>query len=261
MGGRPVRSLAARSHLLYRLTLRDLKARYTQTFLGPVWVFARPVVELGVYVVVFGMFFRAPSDAVPYGLFAYSGIVLWTFVAGGLARGARSVTAHAGLVSQCPFPAMVLPLAALAGAAIDALLAAAILAGWLAMRGAGPSLELLWMVPIALLLGAIVGGLTLLVAALSVFYRDVTHLVDVGVRIWLLLTPVAYAASAVPAAYRQWYGLNPLVPLFDAMRRVVFAGVAPDGAALWYPALVGGVLLCAGAVVFHSAQPWFAEAV
>jgi lipopolysaccharide transport system permease protein len=219
------------------------------------------VVELGVYAVVFGMFFRAPSDGVPYGLFAYSGIVLWTFVAGGLTRGARSVTAHAGLVSQGPFPAVVLPLAALAGAAIDALLAGAILAGWLALRGAWPSLELLWLVPIGLVLGAIVGGLSLLVGALSVFYRDVTHLVDVGVRIWLLLTPVAYAASAVPAAYRQWYGLNPLVPLFDAMRRVVFAGGAPDGAALWYPALVGAALLGAGALVFRSAQPGFAEAV
>jgi lipopolysaccharide transport system permease protein len=247
--------------LLYQLTRRDLKARYTQTFLGPVWVFARPVVELGVYVVVFGAFFRAPSDGVPYALFAYSGIVLWTFVAGGLSRGARSITAHAGLVSQCPFPAVVLPQAALVGAVIDALLAAAILAVWLAVRGSWPSLEVLWLVPIGLLLGAIVGGLSLLVAALSVFYRDVTHVVDVGVRIWLLLTPVAYAPSAVPAAYRAWYGLNPLVPLFAAMRRVVFAGVAPDGGALWYPAVVGGVLLLAGALVFRSTQPWFAEAV
>jgi homopolymeric O-antigen transport system permease protein len=214
-----------------------------------------------VYVMVFGVFLKAPSDGVPYGLFAYSGIVLWTFVAGGLSRGARSITAHAGLVSQAVFPKAIIPLSALAGALIDALLAGALLAAWLAARGASTSLQLLWVVPIGLIVGAIVTGLTLLASALSVFYRDVTHLVDVGVRIWLLLTPVAYASSVVPAAYRRWYDLNPLVALFDAARRALFGGQAPAVGALVYPALVGGLLLVAGALVFRYAEPFFAEAV
>lgn len=248
-------------HLLYQFTLRDLKARYKQTFLGPVWVVARPVVELGVYVLVFGLFLRAPSDGVPYGLFAYSGIVMWTFVTGGLSRGARSITAHAGLVSQAPFPTGVIPLSTLAGAAIDALLAAVLLVVWLAWRGALPGFEVLWLVPIALVLAAVVGGLTLIASALSVFYRDVTHVVDVGVRIWLLLTPVAYAHSVVPATWGRWYDRNPLVPLFDAMRRVVFRGTAPDVASLAYPALIGAALLVAGMLVFRSAKPLFAESV
>jgi len=260
-GGRPVASLADWSYLLYQLTLRDLKARYKQTFLGPFWVFGRPVVELVVYVMVFGVFLRAPSDGVPYGLFAYSGIVLWTFVAGGLSRGTRSITAHAGLVSQAVFPKAVIPLSALAGAAIDALLAGTLLAVWLAVRGASASLELLWVVPIAVIVVAIVTGLTLATSALSVFYRDVTHLVDVGVRIWLLLTPVAYAASVVPAPYRRWYDFNPLVALFDTLRRALFGGAVPGPGALGYPVVVGGVLLVAGALVFRYAEPFFAESV
>jgi lipopolysaccharide transport system permease protein len=261
VGARPVPDLGPVTHLLYQFTLRDLKARYKQTFLGPVWVVARPVVELGVYVVVFGVFLRAPSDGVPYGLFAYSGIVVWTFVAGSLSRGVRSITAHAGLVSQSPLPSVVIPLSVMAGAAIDALLAALLLAVWLAARGALPGLGLLAIVPTAIVLAAIVGGLTLIVAALSVFYRDVAHLVDAGVRIWFLVTPVAYAPSIVPAAYRAWYALNPLVPLFSAMRRAVFGGATPTLAELSYPAMVGAGLLLAGTLVFWATRPWFAESV
>ena len=129
------------------------------------------------------------------------------------------------------------------------------------MRGASASLELLWVVPIAVIVVAIVTGLTLATSALSVFYRDVTHLVDVGVRIWLLLTPVAYAASVVPAPYRRWYDFNPLVALFDTLRRALFGGGVPGPGALGYPVVVGGVLLVAGALVFRYAEPFFAESV
>ena len=256
-----MRSLTAWWYLWYQLTVRDLKGRYKQTFFGPAWVFGRPVVELAVYLVVFGVFLKAPSDGVPYGLFAYAGIVLWTFVGGGLSRGVRSLTAHAGLVSQSPFPKAIIPLSALAGAVVDALLAGALLAVWLGARRVVPSVALVWMIPIGLILVAIVTGLSLLTSALSVFYHDVAHLVDVGVRVWLLLTPVAYAASVVPVPYRRWYDLNPLVPLFDGMRHAVFGGSGVAAADLLYPAAVALLALVVGVLVFRDAEPFFAESV
>ena len=118
-------NLARFAYLLYQLTLRDLKARYKQTFLGVLWVFGRPLIELGVYAVVFGAFLRAPTGGVPYPLFAFTGVVLWSYVAGGLSRGTRSISSHAGLVAHTPFPKLTLPLATQGGALFDTLLAAA----------------------------------------------------------------------------------------------------------------------------------------
>ncbi len=248
-------------YLLYQLTLRDLKARYKQTFLGALWVFGRPLVELGVYAVVFGAFLRAPSDGVPYPLFAYSGVVLWSYVAGGLPRGARSITAHAGLVAHMPFPKATIPLAALGGALFDTLLAGALLGLLLAYEGRGVTVYALWIVPIGLLLLAVVTGLTLICSALNVFYRDFAYIVDVGVRVWLLLTPVAYASSVVPARYHELYQLNPLVSVFQGARAALLTGRAPDLASLVYPAVAGVVLLAGGALLFRYAEPFFAESV
>jgi lipopolysaccharide transport system permease protein len=256
-----VHKLARFAYLLYQLTLRDLKARYKQTFLGVLWVFGRPLVELGVYAVVFGAFLRAPTNGIPYPLFAFSGVVLWGYVAGGLSRGTRSVGAHAALVAQTPFPKATLPLAAQGGALFDTLLAGALLAGFLVLRGAAPSLAALWLVPIVLLLVAIVTGLTLICCTLNVFYHDFGYLVDVGVRVWLLLTPVAYASSVVPERYRVLYQFNPLVTLFEGARSALLTGRGPDPAGLVYPLAVGVGLVGVGAVLFRYAEPFFAESV
>ncbi|HTH63575.1 MAG TPA: ABC transporter permease [Gemmatimonadales bacterium] len=247
--------------LLYQLILRDLKSRYKQTFFGALWVFGRPLVELGAYILVFGAFLHAPSDGVPYPLFAFSGVVLWSFVSGAISRGARAVMSEGGLVAHAPFPKATLPLAAIVGALIDSLLAAVMLALLLIVQHVTPSPSAWLLFPVLVILGILVTGIVLIASALNVFYRDVSQLVDVGVRVWLLLTPVAYAKSVVPPQFKPLYALNPLVGVFD-LSRAALLGTGPlDLSVLWYPLAVGLALLALGAWVFRMTEPYFAESV
>ncbi|HET7249021.1 MAG TPA: ABC transporter permease [Gemmatimonadales bacterium] len=247
--------------LLYQLILRDLKSRYKQTFFGALWVFGRPLVELGAYILVFGAFLHAPSDGVPYPLFAFSGVVLWSFVAGAISRGSRAVQSESGLVAHAPFPKATLPLAAIAGALIDSLLAAVMLALLMAVQHVTPSPSVWLLIPVLLILGILVTGIVLIASALNVFYRDVSQLVDVGVRVWLLLTPVAYAKSVVPAQFKALYDLNPLVGVFDLSRAALLGTGSLDLSVLWYPLAAGIALLLLGVWVFRMTEPYFAESV
>ena len=256
-----VSSLSRFRDLLYQLILRDLKSRYKQTFFGALWVFGRPLVELGAYILVFGAFLHAPSDGVPYPLFAFSGVVLWSFVAGAISRGSRAVQSESGLVAHAPFPKATLPLAAIAGALIDSLLAAVMLALLMAVQHVTPSAGVWLLIPVFLILGILVTGIVLIASALNVFYRDVSQLVDVGVRVWLLLTPVAYAKSVVPAQFKALYDLNPLVGVFDLSRAALLGTGTLDLSVLWYPLAVGIGLLLLGMWVFRMTEPYFAESV
>lgn len=256
-----VSSLSRFRDLLYQLILRDLKSRYKQTFFGALWVFGRPLVELGAYILVFGAFLHAPSDGVPYPLFAFSGVVLWSFVAGAISRGSRAVQSESGLVAHAPFPKATLPLAAIAGALIDSLLAAVMLALLMAVQHVTPSASVWLLIPVLLILGILVAGIVLITSALNVFYRDVSQLVDVGVRVWLLLTPVAYAKSVVPAQFKALYDLNPLVGVFDLSRAALLGSGALDLSVLWYPLGVGIGLLLLGTWIFRMTEPYFAESV
>jgi len=256
-----VTSLSRFRDLLTQLIFRDLKSRYKQTFFGALWVFGRPLVELGVYVLVFGAFLKAPSDGVPYPLFAFSGVVLWSFVSGAVSRGARSIMGEAGLVAHAPFPKATLPAAAIVGALIDSLLAGVMLVGLMIIQRTAPAPTAWLLLPACVVLAVLVTGVVLITAALNVFYRDVSHLVDVGLRVWLLLTPIAYARSVVPPQFRTLYNLNPLVGLFDFTRAALLGNAPLDLPALLYPLGTGLVLLLAGILVFRATEPYFAEAV
>jgi lipopolysaccharide transport system permease protein len=248
-------------YLWRQLLLRDLRARYKQTAFGVAWGVGRPLVELAVYVAVFGAVLRVPSDGVPYPLFAYVGIVVWTFISSGIPRATASLTTHGALVSALPFPKATIPLASVGVAMVDSLLSAVLLGVALIIYGAPFGFHLVLLVPIGVILVAFVAGLGLLLSTLNVFYRDFTHLIQLVVRVWLFLTPVVYAASAVPERFRPFYQLNPLVGIFEGVRAVVIHGSPPDWSALAYPAAVAVGVLAISVAVFRRAEPLFAETV
>lgn len=252
---------AAVGNLVLQLVLRDFRSRYKQTFFGALWIAGRPVLELGVFTLVFGTFLRVPTDGVPYPVFAFSGLVLWSFFSGGIGRVTRSVTAQGSLVASAPIPIIAIPLAALTSASLDTLLSAVVLAGFYVAGGGTVTWTALWLLPIVAMLAVLVIGIGLLGAALHVFYRDVGHLIDLVLRVLLLLTPVAYARSIVPPAYRWLYDANPLVALFEGARAALVSGTAPDPAALLYPLGVALVAAVAGLLVFRRTAPLFAETV
>ena len=98
----------------------------------------------------------------------------------------------------------------------------------LVIYGAPFGLHIVMLLPIGVILVAFVTGLGLILSTLNVFYRDFTHLIQLVVRVWLFLTPVVYAASAVPDRFRSFYRLNPLVGVFEGVRAVVIQGTAPE---------------------------------
>jgi lipopolysaccharide transport system permease protein len=248
-------------YLVLQLVLRDFRSRYKQTFLGPLWILGRPIVELGVFALVFGTFLRVPTGGVPYAVFAFSGIVLWTFFSGGIARITRSITAQGGLIANAPIPAIAIPLAALTSALIDTLLSAVILAVFYFAGGGTVTWTAWWLLPIALVLALLVSGVGLLGAAAHVFYRDVGSVIDLILRVLLLLTPVAYSRTIVPPGYHWLYDANPLVALFEGARAALVAGIAPDPVSLLYPLAVALAAVLAGTLVFRRTAPLFAETV
>ena len=248
-------------YLVLQLVLRDFRSRYKQTFFGVLWIAGRPLMELGVFTLVFGTFLRVPTAGVPYPVFAFIGIVLWGLFSGGISRATRSVTGQGDLLVATPIPAIAIPLAALASALIDTLLSAVILTGFYFAGGGTLTWAALWLIPIVAILGLFVIGAGLIGAAGHVFYRDIGHLVDLALRVLLLLTPVAYGRSIVPDAYRWLYDLNPLVGLFEGARAALLEGHGPAVATLLYPLTLGLVCLLGGLMVFRRTAPLFAETV
>lgn len=242
------------------LAQRDLKVRYKQTVFGLAWVIMQPLVAATIFTLVFGRLAGLPSEGLPYAVFVYSGLVLWTYFSGALDSVAHSLVQNRELVTKTYFPALVVPFALALPGLVDLLVSLVVLAIVMAAYGVAPGAALvllpLWIVSCVVVVLA--SGLWL--SALNVKYRDVRHTMTFLLQVWLFASPVVYAGSLVEGKWTYLYAVNPMVTVLDGFRWSAVGTPAPGPEALVSLAVVLA-LLGGGLVYFRRAERRFADVI
>ena len=254
-------SMAAYLELLMNLTRREVKGRYSQSLFGAGWAIAQPLAMMAVFTLVFSRLAEMPSDGAPYPLFTFAALVPWFFFSNSVNSGTMSLITYRNIVTKTYFPREIVPLAQVGSRLVD--LAAAsglfVLQMFYYQVAVGPWLALAPVFILLLLLFAL--GVTLATSALNVFYRDVNPVVQIGLQLWLYLTPVAYPLSAVSPQYQPWFLLNPLTGVIEGLRAVVIFNRAPEWDVVAISAsLILGLLVCS-AILFKKTDKYFADVI
>jgi lipopolysaccharide transport system permease protein len=253
--------------LMYFFVWRDVKVRYKQTLLGAAWAILQPLMSAAVFTVFFGRLAGIPSDGVPYPLFAYSGLLVWTFFSQGISQAGGSLVGSANLITKVYFPRAVVPASSVLSGLVDLAVATPVLVLLMVYYGVHPSIRLL-LVPVVLLLA--VGsafGVGLWLSALTVEYRDVRYVVPFLVQLWLFLTPVIYPASQVAPLLESrglpaWLlGLNPMAGVVEGFRWTVLGTPTAPWALLTSSAAFAACVLATGAFYFRATERSFADVV
>jgi lipopolysaccharide transport system permease protein len=188
-----LRDLWIYRELLYFLTLRDVKVRYKQTILGVVWVVMQPLLTTIIFTVFLGLLVKVPSDGIPYPLFAYAGLLPWTFFSGAVANSSNSLVGSAHLITKVYFPRMIIPGAAVGARLVDFAISAVILVGLMIYYGVGLTWSILMLPALVVLIMLLTLGLGMWTSALNVKYRDVgvalPVLIQLGCTFHLCSTP------------------------------------------------------------------------
>jgi len=254
------RELWAYRELLWVLTARDIKVRYKQTVLGAGWAIIRPLLTMIIFSVVFGQFAKMPSDGFPYPVFVYAALLPWTFFAAAISTSGQSLVGSANLVSKVYFPRLIIPLSSIGAGLIDLAISTGVLLGMMLWFGVGFTWNLL-AAPL-LLIGVVFTalGVGTLLSALTVAYRDFTHLTPFLVQIWMYITPVIYPVSLVPEKWQWLLYINPMTGLIEAFRSA-FLGKPFDLTGISI-SLGGAVLVFAfGVAYFERVERRFADIV
>ncbi len=247
--------------LLLTLAMRDVKLRYKQTALGPIWVVLGPLLSAGIFSFIFGKVAKLPSDGVPYFLFSYAGLLGWNSFSMTFGKASGSLVGNAHLVSKVYFPRLILPLSGLFTTGLDVSVALAMLAMMLLINHVvlGPGLLLLpvWL----LLIQMLAMGAGLFAGALMVRYRDVGTIQGILLQFLMYVVPVAYSVSAVPVNLRAIYFLNPLASLLEAFRWSLLNRGTVHAGYLVYSAVCAVLVLAAGALFFRRTERTFADVI
>src|SRR5215218_2469655 len=255
-----VRELWAYRELIAFLAVRDLKVRYKQAVLGMAWAVIQPLAGTLVFTLVFGRIAKLPSDGVPYAVFAFVGVSVWSYFSTSVQAAMSSLVGNVGLVTKVYFPRMAAPIAAVLPGLVDFGVALAILAVLMVVYGVTPGLGLLALPLCVLVLVTVTFGVGLLLATLNVRYRDVKGVSSLLLQLWLFASPVAYASSVVDGRWRGLYNLNPMAGLIDAFRWSLL-GTSPPSVGSLTSLAVLVVLLFVGVAAFSREERRFADII
>jgi lipopolysaccharide transport system permease protein len=253
--------------LLYFLVWRDIKVRYKQTVLGVAWAILQPLATAAVFTIFFGRIARIPSDGIPYPLFAYSGLLVWTFFAQGVSGSSISLVGSANLITKVYFPRLVVPISAVLAGIVDLVIAFPLLIVMMALYRISPGPTAL-LLPLIVLLAFVASlGVGLWLSAICVEYRDVRHVVPFLVQLWLFVTPVIYPASKVaPALSRAGFpvwllGLNPMAGVVEGFRAALLGTGTHVGLLLLTSTFSALAFLTSATFYFRSVERSFADVV
>jgi lipopolysaccharide transport system permease protein len=247
--------------LLIALTQREVKARYRQSLLGFGWAIIQPLALMVVFNLVFSRVAKVGSEGLPYPIFSYAAMVPWTFISNTLNTTTIGLVSQRSIVTKCYFPREIIIMSQVGARFLDFLAGLAVYGLLMVLFGIGLTPWVL-LLPVLMLLQTVLAlAISLITSALHVRFRDLAPVVNLGLMIWLYLTPVGYPIDQVPAEWRTIYSLNPMVGLVDGYRAVLAHGWAPSWDLLAISVAVTASLMVLGYLYFKHAELTFADVI
>lgn len=216
--GLDLRALWQYRELLYFLTVRDIKLRYRQTFLGAAWAVLQPLSAMLVFSLFLGKVAGLAPRGLPYPLFAFVGLVPWMFFSNAVSSASNSLISGSNLITKVYFPRVIIPAAAVLAGLVDfavAFLALLVLLVYYDVALTGSALLVPFLLGLLVLLAAGVGTW---MAGLNVKYRDVRYALPFIVQLWMFASPIVYPASFVPERWQWAVRLNPIAGITEGFR-------------------------------------------
>jgi lipopolysaccharide transport system permease protein len=256
-----LRTLSQYSDLFYTLSLFRLSVRYKQSILGWAWAALQPLALMAIYTLVFAHIAPVKTGGVPYPIFVFSALLPWIFFSAAISNSVQGLVAYPSLLTKMYFPREIIPLSYLAAGLVDFLIATIILAGLMIHYGVVLTWNVLYGIPILVILGGFTAAISLLFSAIHVRFRDVGLAMPFLLQIWMFATPVVYSSQSVPTRWRSLFLLDPAAVTIENFRRVVIGGQGPDLSALGIAAAIAVVCLAAAYAYFKSSEAAMADII
>ena len=253
-----LRELYQYREMIKMLIYKDLRGRYKGSILGFFWTFLNPLLQLAVYTMVFSVILRAGIEQ--YYLFLFVALIPWIFFSTCLTSGSAVVLNEKNLVTKIYFPREVLPVAFVSSSFINMLYSFIVVLAVVAFANRHINLLAWCYLPFIMAVEYVFTlGCTFLTSSLTVYFRDLQHILGIIAMGWQYLTPVMYSVDVVPEELLGIFYLNPMTTIIMAYRDILYYGRIPSMETIALPFIISMIIFLFGLFVFHRLQRNFAE--
>lgn len=243
--------------MFYNLVRKDLRTRYKGSFLGFLWTFINPLLQLIVYSIVFSTIM--PVNVEKYYIYLFVALIPWIFFTTCIQNGAVSILWGKDLVKKIYFPRLIIPLSVVGAAMMNMIFSMGVVFLVLIISGIGLSIQVIWL-PVIMLAECLLGiGFAIICSALNVYFRDLEHILGIITMAWFYLTPIVYTTDMVPKEYEVYFNLNPMKPIIEAYRDVLYYQITPDFNSFGIGMVYSIILIIVGYFIFNILQKHFVE--
>jgi lipopolysaccharide transport system permease protein len=210
--------------LFYILAWRDINVRYKQTVIGVAWAVLRPFLAMLIFTFVFGRIAKMPSNGIPYPILVFAAMLPWQFFSIALTETSQSLIINTNLISKVYFPRLIIPAGTVITSLVDLMISAGLLGVLMIVFQYMPDWRLITLPLFTVLAFLTALGPGLLLAALTVKYRDFRYVVPFIAQFGLFVSPVGFSSDVIPEQWRLFYSLNPMVGVIDGFRWAICRG-------------------------------------
>jgi ABC-type polysaccharide/polyol phosphate export permease len=258
--GRSLREAWHARELVVTLAQRDFLVRYKQAELGIAWALVTPVVLVAIFALLFNRIAHVDTNGAPYVLFAYLGLLPWTFFSTTLTQSATCLLNNRPLLNKVRFPREVFPVSLAVVSGVDSAIACLVLAVLFVFYGEVPAATSVCVPALFAIQVAFTLAVALFASIVVVYLRDLSLAIPMLLQVGLFATPVAYGLDAVPGWLLPIYSaVNPLGPVIDGYRRSILYGEWPAAMPTAIAAVSATVMLAGAYLVFKRLEPGIAD--
>ena len=236
---------------------KDIGGKYKNSFLGVIWSFINPLLQICVYAIVFPLIMR--NNIENYTVFMVCGLIPWTYFSSVINRSSFVMVENGNIIKKVYFPREILPISLVTSETITFLISTIIIIGFVLLNGVGISYLILFYPLLLLTQYILLIGISLIVSSITVYFRDLQHFIGVFLQLLFYGTPIVYSIETIPERFRWVLKLNPMTHIIEGYRDIFYYKQMPDIKQILIILAIGIVVAILGYIIFNKLQKKFAE--
>lgn len=245
--------------LLKTSVKKDIGGKYKHSFLGVLWSFINPLLQILVYALIFPLVMKNGGSYKDYTVFMVCGLIPWAYFTTVINRASFIMIENGNILKKVYFPRLILPLSLVTSETINFLVSCIIILAFIVIKGFGISKFILFFPLVLLIQYVLLLGIALIFSAVTVYMRDIQHFIGVVLQLLFYATPIVYSIDTIPEGFRWILKWNPMTYIIEGYRAIFYNQTMPDLKALGILGVISIVILIVGYLLFNKLQKRFAE--